>query len=531
METPPSGLGRKSLGVQELKSRSAHETSRRRQSIAVTNDLSSRLSEDSFHVLATPFQRGKKSALMSDDQDIPSFATPRGQMRKGRRKWTSTYLDKPMGGPRGAVKKKERDLSPMTTHSGSYMNKSPGGFNGRMSVSGGSSISPVPTNHHAGSYMNKSPGGFNSRMSMSPGSLSRMSISKIAMVAPQTLDETPEDISIQVTIPDIEKKIKARREQKKKANEYSVPEHIRKYREREQRVRTAQEEKEYRQRELAVAMIYGWAARTRYKNMKKERDMKLLKIAKEKAMEELRSQSALKVQTRYRMYVKRKRYLYLIGCRRRREKNWKQIKKIEKRLGKIPKETANELKTMKKDLIKKKKEMKKNMKKLKVNDAEQQNQNLIEYLREENRKLKEERSSIQTDHSLLQKQFELLEKKSAEIDKRFKSLKKFVVHKNATIQKTEGVLHKCRNKYVPNHRRELSHRNLYCATEFRIKDMYKKRLGRILDEVNTVAHERELRKDAKRAAREVKRELAKIPVLEIPLDLKELLEELNWTRR
>ncbi|KAL3930585.1 MAG: hypothetical protein SGBAC_011698 [Bacillariaceae sp.] len=416
------------------------------------------------------------------------------------KKWTSTYLDKPMGGPRGTVKKNTKTLS------------------------------PVPLN--SGSYLDKSPGGFNSRVSMSPGSLSRMSVSKMAMFAPPNLDDAPEDINIQVTIPDIEFKIRARKEQQRRAQEYSVPEHIRKYREREGRVKTAMEEKEYQQRELAIAYIYGWAARTRYKKLKRDRDKKLAKIAKEKAIEELRYRSALRVQTRYRMYVKRKRYLHVIDCQRRRVRNSKQIKKIEKKLSKIPKETSAALKAMKKDHIKRKKEIKRDMKKLTVSDdAEQQNKNLLEYLREENRKLRELRHSIETDHSLLQKQSGLLEKKAAEIDKRFKSLKKFVAHKNESSEKTDAVLQKCRDKYLPNHQKELASRNLHCVTEMRIKEMYQKRLDRILDEVETVAKERELRKDAKRATREVKRELAKLPSLETPTVLIDLLEELDWTRK
>lgn len=575
LETPPSGLGRKTLTQPEQKSLSAHGPSRLRQSIAITEqkslsshgpsrlrqsiaitDFSSRHNQDSFDALATPMQRGKKSVgTMYSRQAQDSFdalATPvqRGKKSLGMiseqesptsdslsgRKWTSTYLDKPMGGPRGVVKKKERALSPIRTsaHTGSYLDKTPkGGFRSRMSIAGGASTSPVALNQTSGSYWDKSPkGGFDSRVSMSPGALSRKSISTLAMVGSPTLDDTPEDISIQVTIPDIELKIQARMEAKRRqAQDYSMPEHIKKYREREERVRTAQEEKEYRQRELAIAMIYGWAARTRYKNMKRERDIRMAKEAREKAIKELRERSALKIQTAYRMHAKRKRYLHVIGIQRRRVKNAKEIKKIKKLLAKIPKETSNELKAMKKEHIRKKKEMKKELKALKVSDAEQQNQNLIEYLREENRKLKEERHSLQTEHNLLEKQFGLLEKKSAEIDNRFKSLKKFVEHKNETIQKSEAVLQKCRNKYVPNHRRELANRNRHCAAEMRIKEMYKRRLDRILDEVETVAKERELRKDAKRAAREIKRELAKIPVMETPEDLKDLLEELNWTRK
>ncbi|CAJ1955343.1 unnamed protein product [Cylindrotheca closterium] len=503
LTTPPSS--RRSFAVPgDLSSLSAHGPRRTRQSIAIIGNLSSLSSHDgggSLNALVTPTQLGRKGLGMINEKEIPSFASPRGQKMQASKKWTSTYLDKPMGGPRGAVKKNKKEMSPVAL--------------GQLS----------------GSYMEKSPGGFNSRVSMSPGSLSRLSISKMAMVMPQNLDDTPEDISIQVTIPDIELKILARKEQQKKALEYSVPEHIRKYREREERVKTAAEEKEYQQRELAIAYIYGWAARTRYKNMRRERDKKLAKIAKEKSAMELRYRSALRVQTRYRMYVKRKRYLHLIDCRRRRAKNSKQIKKIEKRLAKIPKEASAELKTLKKEHLKKKKEMKREMKKLKVTDAEQQNQNLIEYLREENRKLRELRQSMQADHSLLQKQFGMLDTKSAEIDKRFNSLKKFVAHKNESLQKTETVLQKCRHKYLPNHRKELANRNLHCVIEMRIKDLYQKRLDRILDEVSTVAKERELRKDAKRATREVNRELSKLPVLEKPADLIELLEELDWTRK
>jgi len=108
---------------------------------------------------------------------------------------------------------------------------------------------------------------------------------------------------------------------------------------------------------------------------------------------------------------------------------------------------------------------------------------MIKYLNDENDKVKELIRTIQKEQTVLEKQFEVLTAKSEEIASNFKSLQKWVDNKNGSIKKNEVMDRKCRYRYLPKYRNDLALRNNYCKTEFRIKDLYKKQLKKIVKEV------------------------------------------------
>lgn len=272
-------------------------------------------------------------------------------------------------------------------------------------------------------------------------------------------EEVAPDIKIHVNI-DIQEKIKARRAAAKPIppKQENVPEHIRKAREREERRKRANEEKEYRSASLVQAAVLGWYARVQYPRMLAANQDRLREIRKREAMAKIEQRAAIKIQSIFRMHMPRKRYVYVIGCKRRRERNQKEIKKIEKTIEKLPKKTKADLKEMKNEYAEKKKDLKRSLRKQVKEDDEKMleikksGQDMIEYVKGENEKLKQQQLAIKAEQKVLEKQFELLTEKSEEIAKNFKSLQEWVEKKNTAIQKHEMSDQKCRHRYLPKYR-------------------------------------------------------------------------------
>jgi hypothetical protein len=451
--------------------------------------ISERRRSSVARALVSPVPPSRISAAIREP-DVPSFVSPgRGSSQQPKR-WQSSYLDKPSGGPRGSV-----------------VRKSP---------------TPVSPHQYGGSYMSKS-----------PGTMARMSVSRMSFAAP--LEETP-DIKIQVTIPDIDKKIRARKARErrisvKKEAEENVPEHIRRARQIERRAKEAREKKELREKQLVAAYFYAWKARAQYPRIRQENEDILERVARERALQKVKFQSAIKIQKTFRMYVPRKRYVYVIACKRRREINQREIKRIEKKLAKMPKDTKAELKAMKKEYAEKRKELRQKLRSIvdgegqkKVEKIKEQGSNMIKYLQDEGKKYRERKLSIEQDQILLVKQFDMLSQKSEQISEKFQSLQNFVIHKNESIQKNEIASQKCRHRYLPRYRKDLAGRNNHCVAEYRVKMLYKEKVEKILKEIKMFSTDREIYKDAKKAVKACEKEIASRPVIPVHPELWDLLD-------
>lgn len=298
------------------------------------------------------------------------------------------------------------------------------------------------------------------------------------------------DVKIQVKS-DIQRSINARKQKHVYGSQYSskqsnlvpsskdnVPEHIRKVRAREERRLRAEEEKEYRSASLLQAVFLGWYVRTvKYP------------VLRATSIERRRRRLAiLTIQKSFRMYIQCKNYKQIIERKRRMESKKKEIKKIQKKIDKLPKKTKQDIKEKKKECEVRKKEMlNRARKQIKEEDEKiakmKKSGDMIKYLNDENDKVKELIRTIQKEQTVLEKQFEVLTAKSEEIASNFKSLQKWVDNKNGSIKKNEVMDRKCRYRYLPKYRNDLALRNNYCKTEFRIKDLYKKQLKKIVKEV------------------------------------------------
>lgn len=373
------------------------------------------------------------------------------------------------------------------------------------------------TPHYGGSYLDKSPTAKTSRPQ------------RVSGVAP--LVETP-DIKIEVKIPDIDKKIRARRASArmsiKKEEKEHVPEHIRKFREREAKRIKVLEDKEHHAANTLQAYLLGWKARAAYPKLRKANEKRLQKLAQERAHQVLRKQAAIQIQKAFRGYMPRKRFRFLLKCKRRREKNMKAIKQIQKDIDKMPKKTKADIKEMKKEYSEKKKEIKRKLRKImkeedkKLEEVKKSGHDMIQYVQDQNKKVKEQQQAIKNEYRVLEKQFELLTQKSEEIANNFQSLQHFVKKKNASIQTHEINSQKCRHRYLPMHRADIADRNKHCVAEYRVKVLYKARLRRIVQEIVAKSSQNELVDGAQDSLNSLEAELKAMPELPIPAGLE------NW---
>jgi hypothetical protein len=378
--------------------------------------------------------------------------------------------------------------------------------------------------------------------------------------------DTEPDIKIQVKS-DIQEKIKARQRSNYVkphsssssspwgGNNSNIPEHIRKVQEREERRRRAEEEKEYqvqakeerrrlaeeekeyqvqakeerrrraeeekeyRSASLVQAAFLGWYERVQYQNLRQ------LGAQKRK-----REAAILTIQNTFRMFIQRKRYIRIIECKRRRERNGKEMKKINKTIENMPKTTKSDIKEMKQEYALKKKEMKRTCRKQikeedeKLQKVKKSGQGLVKYLQAENQKSRILQQTLQREQDVLGKQFELLTAKSEEISTHFSSLKQWVDTKNVAIQKHEAADHKCRHRYLPKYREDLARRNMYCIAEFRIKECYRKQLKKIIKEIEAKSKDPSLVKLVKKEMKACQKTLKEIPDNPIPEALEDRLK-------
>jgi IQ calmodulin-binding motif len=453
----------------------------------------------------------------------PPFVSPGAGLPKKSKFPTSSYLDKPMGTP-------SRTTKPTVP-------SSPGGFAGLAfspsPVKGGkpklsfqaqsptarnnSNKPTVPAQYYGGSYLNK-------------GNDSKTNILK---AAPPITSSTPEiaDVKIEVKI-DIQEKLRQRQKSSKPLppKQASVPEHIRRAREREERQRRALEEIEYLAASLVQAAFLGWYARVQYPKLLEANAERLAAMRKKEEAIRKRDKAILTIQSAWRMYVPRKRYLFVRECRRRRARNEKKIKLIEKTIKNMPKTTKADIKAMKKEYEEKKKAFKKTIRKRmkeedeKLEAIRKSGQDMIKYWESQNDLVKQQKEAIKNEQKVLEKQFELLAAKSEEIHKNFLSLQSWVEKRNEVIKKNGEVDQKCRHRYLPKYRADIAQRNKYCLTEFRIKERYRKEIKRILKEVEKRSKDPDLVKDCKKEMKAGNKEIAALPQVPVPEGLERWLK-------
>ena len=377
------------------------------------------------------------------------------------------------------------------------------------------SVGTLMPQHYGGSYLDKSPKPSRQSVSLTP------------------LEQTP-DIKIEVKIPDIDKKIRLRKAKAanvpEKKQDDNVPEHIRKFREREANRKKAEELKLDKAARQLQAYLLGWKARAAYPRLLEDNRERLDKMRAKEARKKLVINSYIKIQSTFRMFVRRKRYLYVLECKRRREKNIKEIKRIEKKVQKIPKQTKLDIKNMKQEYSEKKKQLKRYLRKQaqeeeeKIQEMKKEGKDMVKHLHDEGEKLKEQIERYKQDSKVLKKQFEILSQKSEETSKNFKSLQAFVKKKDGEIKEHEIGSQKCRHRYLPRYRKELADRNKHCIAEVRVKNLYKTRLHRIISELERTCANKELVNYAKNDVQGCEDELEALPIVPVPDSLWAYLE-------
>jgi hypothetical protein len=486
---------------------------------------------------------GKNSKLAP-----PPFVSPGAGTTSAKAKFTLTttsYLNKPSGTPSQSSKPKLTSPgfnglpftpSPATmggkpkVNANSWKDKVGGGFTSPSSVTSSTidkanaSISSIqsptigPMSYYGGSYLNK-------------GNDTKNTVKPKNTTTSGGMEEAEPDIKIQVKI-DIQEKLRARQKTAKliQPKEDNIPEHIRKAREREERRIRAEEEKEYRSALLVQAVFLGWYARVQYPKLLAANQDRLNEIRRREALTKKREQAALKIQSTFRMYIPRKRYVFVRDCKRRRERNAKEIKQIEKTIKNMPKKVKAEIKDMKKEYAEKKKDIKKSMKK-RVKDEEQKleeirksGQDMIEYWKAENERVKQQKNAIKAEQKVLEKQTEVLAAKSEEIEKNFKSLTAWVKKKTTEMKKHEESDYRCRHRYLPQYRADIAERNKHCKAEYTVKELYKKQLKRIVKEIEKRSKDPELASYVKKQMKACQKEIKAIPEVPVPEGLEQWLK-------
>ena len=205
---------------------------------------------------------------------------------------------------------------------------------------------------------------------------------------------------------------------------------------------------------------------------------------------------------------------------------------MQKKIERLPKKTKQDISDIKKEYDARKKEMKskarKHMKEQdeKITKMKQSGEDMVKFMNDENDKVKLLKSTMQREQRILEKQFEVLTAKSEEIAAKFQSLQKWVDDKNKSIKKNESSDQKCRFRYLPKYREDLKVRNKYCITEFRIKELYKMQLEKIVTEVERKCKgsDSDLLKYVQKEMKMCKKELKEVPAQPIPKGLENRLK-------
>jgi hypothetical protein len=159
----------------------------------------------------------------------------------------------------------------------------------------------------------------------------------------------------------------------------------------------------------------------------------------------------------------------------------------------------------------------------KVDELKKQGQTMVDYMKAEQEKLKKQKQQIRADQKVLEQQTELLKQKSDEIATNFASLQAWCNRKQAIIKQHEESDQKCRFRYLPKYRQDLVDRNQHCIAEYRVKEMYRKTMKKIVKEIVAKSSDPKLVEEVKWCQKVLKKELKAIPEVPVPDGLAERL--------
>ena len=152
----------------------------------------------------------------------------------------------------------------------------------------------------------------------------------------------------------------------------------------------------------------------------------------------------------------------------------------------------------------------------KAAEVKKAGQSMVDYMKSEKEKLLQQKENIKADQKLLAQQTDILKQKSDEIARNFTSLQAWVDKKQAVIKQHEVSDQKCRHRYLPKYREDMADRNQHYVAEYRVKELYRKRLKQILKEIEAKSSSPALVEEVQRYMKECKKELKSMPTIPVP---------------
>ena len=343
-------------------------------------------------------------------------------------------------------------------------------------------------------------------------------------------DTKIDDIKIKTNIPDIDAKIRARRMGNRNAvahaDDENVPEHIRKYREKE-RARQAKMDAKERAAEIIIhAIVMGWwFRRKQWPKLKPEyTDRRRMRYERE-AAERLRLNSAIKIQACFRGFGPKTQFKRRLEKIRLRQQQQRRINELERKISQIERLTKEEIDSMKKkcDIEKRKldREVEQSVKQEddKLEEIRSTGRNLIEYLKGQNQNVRDQMSSIKKDTALAKKQQKVLQQRKDQVDSQIGELNDFIEKITKKNQSKEIMEKKMRTRYLPRHREDMQDRDNHCVLESRVKNMYKEAIEKTLVRLGERNKDSDLNGLCVKCMKELASEIKRIPKIATPESL------------
>jgi hypothetical protein len=325
-----------------------------------------------------------------------------------------------------------------------------------------------------------------------------------------------------------------------------VPEHIRRFRAREAKLQAEHAAKEaarmaaldvkvQKAEQVVFAYVLGYYHRKRYPKLKAAYVKRMRERAKQARLEAVRHASATKIQAMARRYHPRKNFKRHWAGMLNRIRTKQRIKKIQMQVELIGRQTKSELAAMEKEYHDQNSAFQKALRKKvkaeikeheeKIKSIKNEGHSEIEYIKAENRRIREEMIVIHKDTGLLTKQGTVLEGKAAKVAEQFQSLQKWCDKKMESNQKKQMAESKCRNRYLPKYRRDLAQRNQKCIAESRVKELNKKCIYKIVDELQRRSTDPDVTSEIVSMILETERELEEtLGEYDVPEELQKWLD-------
>jgi hypothetical protein len=363
-----------------------------------------------------------------------------------------------------------------------------------------------------------------------------------------------DDIKIEAHIPDIDAILRTRKQKTKRHsatagshnnnnNSYhnadldvddNVPEHIRKYREKERARQAALDEKERLAEVRIHAVVSGWWFRRKHWPRLQQEHAKRRQIQAEfHAKEQFRNHKATQIQSAFRGLGPRKIFQRQLAKIRLQKQQQQRIKEIEGKIQKLQRQTVTDIEAMRKKCHEQKRAMDHNVK-LQVKQEEDRlaeirstGKSLIEYLKKENQKVREAIVGVEKDIVLARKQDDVLQQRKRQVADQIAALDEFIAKINAKIKKNESMDSKCRTRYLPRHREDLEDRDNHCILESRVRNMYRDCIDTILFSLGDRNKDRTLNESVIRVVTELEQEIKTLPRIPTPESLKPRILGIN----